>query len=110
MTIQSRPAKGDIRPITIDELDRLGINGENELFWDNRPIEIRHRWTRFEKTLAAVVSVCVILGGLGALASGIKDGAEFLCARQVTLLCPNAVAGNDAQVSVRSAPTPPVER
>lgn len=32
-----------VRPISIDELDRLGIDEENNLYWDGKPIVIRRR-------------------------------------------------------------------
>lgn len=82
-----------VEPISVDDLGRLGIDPENQLFWDGRKIEIRRRLdlTRTQKFLALVVTIFAILGGLGAFLSGLDDGASFLCARGVHLLgCPQA--------------------
>ena len=80
-----------VQPIHIEDLERLGINAENELFWDDKRIEIRRplilTWS--QKLLAIIVTVFAVLGGFGALVSGVKDGAEFLCARDIHWLsCP----------------------
>jgi hypothetical protein len=75
----------------VDDLNKLGINDRNELFWDGRRVEIRQRLTlsNAQKFAAALVTVCALLGGLGGFLSGINDGAQFLCARGVHLLgCP----------------------
>jgi hypothetical protein len=81
----------DVHPIAVEDFERLGINAANELFWDGRRIEIRRplilTWP--QKIAAGIVTVFAILGGLGALVSGVKDGAEFLCARDIQWLsCP----------------------
>ena len=112
MTVDIRASQSDVRPITIDELDRLGINCNHELFWDGKPIEIRRHFvlTRLQKIAASIVSICAILGGLGALASGIKDGSEFLCARQATWVsCPSAAAVAASHPSLPPAVTPSPE-
>jgi hypothetical protein len=80
-----------VHPIGIEDLERLGINAGNELFWDDKRIEIRRplilTWS--QKLLAIIVTVFAVLGGFGALVSGVKDGAEFLCARDIHWLsCP----------------------
>jgi len=80
-----------VERITANDLNRLGINSENQLFWDGRRIEIRRRLdlTRLEKTVAAVVTVAAVLGGVGAFLSGLNDGSAYLCERGVHLLgCP----------------------
>lgn len=82
-----------VEPISVGDLGRLGIDPENQLFWDGRKIEIRRRLdlTRTQKFLALLVTIFAILGGLGAFLSGLDDGASFLCARGVHLLgCPLA--------------------
>jgi hypothetical protein len=85
------PWPDGVHPIGIEDLERIGINADNELFWDGRRIEIRRplilTWP--QKLLAIVVTVFAVLGGLGALVSGVKDGAEYLCAREIHWLsCP----------------------
>lgn len=82
-----------VHPIGIEDLQRIGINAANELFWDGKRIEIRRPLILSlpQKILAAVVSLCAILGGLGALMSGVKDGAEYLCPRNIHWLgCPSS--------------------
>jgi homospermidine synthase len=71
-------------------MDRLGINDRNELFWDGQRVEVRRRLvlTRVQQAVALAVSAAAVAGGLGAAASGAKDGAEFLCARGRGWACP----------------------
>ena len=77
--------------IRIGDLKRLGIDSRHRLFWDGRRVEVRQRldltgWQRFGAILIAVFAV---LGGIGALLSGLNDGSAFLCARNLHWLsCP----------------------
>jgi len=80
-----------IERIRVEDLGRLGIDDENQLFWDGKRVEVRRRLdlTRLEKTVAAVVTVAAVLGGVGAFLSGLNDGSAYLCERGVHLLgCP----------------------
>ena len=84
-----------MHPISIEDLERIGINADNELFWDGKRVEIRRplilTWP--QKFAAFMVTVFAVLGGFGALVSGVKDGAEYLCARVLDWLgCPPAAA------------------
>jgi hypothetical protein len=75
----------------VDDLNKLGINAQNELFWDGKRVEIRQRLrlSNTQKLAAALVTVFALLGGLGGFLSGLNDGSQFLCARGVHLLgCP----------------------
>ena len=104
-TPSGRPRPEGVQPIHIEDLERLGINADNELFWDDRRIEIRRplilTWP--QKLLAVLVTVFAVLGGFGALVSGVKDGAEYLCARDIHWLsCP----APDAPAKPPGATTP----
>lgn len=81
----------DVKPIDVEDVGRLGLNRENELFWDGKAVEIRRPLvlTRAQKVLAVVVSICAILGGLGGFVTGLQNASLFLCARgQAFLSCP----------------------
>ena len=85
------PRPDGVHPIGIEDLERLGIDADNQLFWDDKRVEIRRplMLTWPQKLLAVIVTVFAVLGGFGALVSGVKDGAEFLCARDIHWLsCP----------------------
>ncbi len=84
-----------VHPIGIEDLGRLGINVNDELFWDGRRVEIRRALvlTRLQKILAVIVSLCAVLGGLGGFVTGINNASVFLCARNVDWLgCPPPVS------------------
>jgi hypothetical protein len=74
-----------VRPILVPDLKRLGINEQNELFWDGRHVEIRRSLTltRFQKFITIIVTA------LGGFVTGFNNASVFLCARHVTFLtCP----------------------
>lgn len=80
-----------VEPISLEDLARLGINPQHELFWDGRHVEIRRRFTftGFQKFIAFVVTICAILGGLGGFVTGFNNASVFLCARHISYLtCP----------------------
>ena len=83
----------DVEPISLEDLGRLGINRQQELFWDGQRVEVRRRiiLTGFQKSVAFIVSVCAILGALGGFVTGLNNASVFLCARAITILsCPVA--------------------
>ena len=80
-----------VDPIGLDDLNRLGIDAENQLYWDGHRIEIRRLFvlTRLQKWFAAGVTIVGLLAGLATIATGINNASVFLCARHVTVLtCP----------------------
>jgi hypothetical protein len=80
-----------VQQIGIEDLRRLGIDGEDQLYWDGRRIEIRKSLalTRFQKFLAVLATVFAVLGGLGGFITGFNNASIFLCARNISLLsCP----------------------
>jgi hypothetical protein len=82
----------EVERISLEDLGRLGINAQQELFWDGRRVEIRRRltFTGFQKFVAFVVTICAVLGGLGGFVTGFNNASIFLCARHVTYLsCPS---------------------
>lgn len=81
----------DVAPIGIEDLDKLGLNARNQLFWDGKRIEVRNRLdlTQFQKTFAIVVSVFAVLGAIGGFVTGLNNASVFLCARNIHWLsCP----------------------
>ncbi len=77
--------------IGVDDLRRLGIDHRDQLFWDGRRIEVRRPLvlTGFQKTVATIVTLCAILGGVGGFVSGLNNAALFFCARNIHWLsCP----------------------
>jgi hypothetical protein len=86
----------DVQPISADDLERLGIDSRDRLFWDGRRVEVRRRLdlTRWQKLAAVLVTVFAVLGGIGGFLSGFTDAAGILCARGVHVLsCPLGAAG-----------------
>jgi hypothetical protein len=81
----------DVTPIGVEDLDRLGLNGQNQLFWNGRRVEVRNRLnlTWLEKSVAIIVSICAVLGALGGFVTGFNNASVFLCVRDIHWLsCP----------------------
>ena len=80
-----------VEPIGLEDLNRIGIDSEHQLYWDGHRIEIRRFLvlTRFQKWFAAVATIVGLLAGLATIATGFNNAAIFLCARHITYLtCP----------------------
>lgn len=87
-----------VKKITVTDLARLGIDAEQQLFWDGKPVEIRRMLslTRFQKIVTTIVSICAILGGLGGAITGFNNLTVFLCARGIDRLsCPHTTPINN---------------
>lgn len=84
-----------VTPIGVEDLDRLGLDTANQLFWDGKRIEVRNRLdlTRLQKIFAVVVSVFAVLGAVGGFVTGLNNASVFLCARGIHWLsCPSTHA------------------
>ena len=81
-----------VEPLSIADLNRLGIDLERQLYWDGRRVEIRRFLvlTRFQKWFASVVALVGLCAGLATIATGVNNASIFLCARHITVLsCPS---------------------
>ncbi|HVY17425.1 MAG TPA: hypothetical protein VHB27_19540 [Rhodopila sp.] len=80
-----------VEPVGVEDLNRLGIDSRNQLYWDGQRIEIRRvlELTRLQKWFAAMAAVVGLLAGLSTIATGLNNASVFLCARQIAVLgCP----------------------
>lgn len=91
MSTPSQKWHPDVSPISVEDLDRLGINAKHQLFWDGHRVETRQSLslTGFQKIFTGVVTLCAVLGAIGGFVSGVNNASIFLCARNVHwLTCP----------------------
>ena len=75
----------------MEDLNRLGIDDNHQLYWDGHRIEIRRAivLTRFQTWVTSVVTIVGLLAGFATIATGVNNASVFLCARHITLLgCP----------------------
>jgi hypothetical protein len=69
-----------VREIGRDELNCLGIDRHGNLYWDGKPIEVRHFWlTRWQKVGAVIIAVSVLIGAIGAAAQGWVAYEDWAC-------------------------------
>jgi hypothetical protein len=56
----------------------LGIDKQNRLYWDGKPIEIQRRlkFSRLQIAGAVIVGLATLIGGVG---TGINEGFDFGC-------------------------------
>lgn len=73
-----------VRGINQDELDLLGLNDGNELFWNGRRVVTKLRLTVPQQLIA----VLAVLASLATIATGAQNGAVFLCGRGFVWACP----------------------
>ena len=84
-----------VEQVGLEDLGRLGINQDDQLFWDGRRIEVRRslNLTLFQKIITGIVTFFAVLGGVGGFVTGFNNASIFLCARDVRWLsCPPAPA------------------
>ena len=92
MTDEPRsPWRPGIEPISLDDLNRIGIDSDHQLYWDGYPIEVRRSLalTGFQKKIAVIATIVGLFAGLATIATGYNNASIFLCARHITILsCP----------------------
>ncbi|MDP2002904.1 MAG: hypothetical protein Q8J86_08230 [Desulfurivibrionaceae bacterium] len=62
----------NIKTITLDQLDRLGIDETNKLYWDGKPLVTEERIV-----LARWVNIAVIVGAVAALITAVVEALKF---------------------------------
>jgi len=78
---------GDVEPLFIEDMQKLGRNNKNELFWDGKPIVTRNQYvfTNYQRALA----ILAIIASLATILTGLNNAAVFMCGRGVNWLgCP----------------------
>ncbi|MDT8333215.1 hypothetical protein RQ831_19360 [Roseomonas gilardii] len=74
-----------VRPIDVGELDLLGIDSSNKLYWDGKEINYKLRLNWWQNIIAGLAAIA----SLATIASGVQNASLFLCARNVSWLgCP----------------------
>jgi hypothetical protein len=98
-----------VEQVGLEDLGRLGINQDDQLFWDGRRIEVRRslNLTLFQKVVTGIVTFFAVLGGVGGFVTGLNSASIFLCARDVHWLsCPVQAATSQAAASLPSSSAP----
>jgi hypothetical protein len=74
-----------VTPISVETVDRLGVNEAGELFWNGRLVQVRRPLllSPLQRLGAAIVVAASVAGGLGGLAQGITATVDFGCARGI---------------------------
>jgi hypothetical protein len=71
--------KEKVKDLSFDDLGRLGVGPGHRLYWDGVPLQTEQRLAKFERVLAVIALVAVIIGGLGTLAQGVEASHTFGC-------------------------------
>jgi len=92
MTDGSRPQwRRGIESISLDDLNRIGIDPEHQLYWDGNPIEVRRSIVlmRLQKRIAVIATIVGLFAGIATIATGTNNASIFLWARHISWLsCP----------------------
>jgi hypothetical protein len=69
-----------VREIAMEEQDCLGIDRYGNLYWDGRPIEVRHiLLTRRQAVWAVIIAISALIGAIGAATQGLVAYADWAC-------------------------------
>ena len=95
-----------VKGISLDGGALFGIDDENQIYWDGKPIEMRRPLvlTLWQKIWAAIVGVAIVVGGLG---QGIPAAFDFGC-RQHWWSCSPRVEHAEPAGSPQFAPAPQI--
>jgi hypothetical protein len=77
----------DVEPLVLEEIEKLGRNPKNELFWDGKRLITRSQYvfTWFQTFLAILAAIA----SLATIATGLNNASIFLCGCGYTWLgCP----------------------
>lgn len=69
----------NIKPIGVGDLRRLGIDGDNQLYWDGKRVEARR--TLVLTIPQKIIAALAILASLATIATGLNNLSVFLCGR-----------------------------
>jgi hypothetical protein len=56
-----------VRTISIDELDYLGLDAQNRLYWDGKAVSTALRLTTWQTVAAAIAAGAALMSGLNGL-------------------------------------------
>ncbi|MFT8246755.1 hypothetical protein [Roseomonas sp. BN140053] len=76
-----------VRPIDVAEFHRLGIDGENKLYWSGKEMNYKLKLNWWQNAVAGLA----IMASLATIASGVQTASLYLCARGTS-------AGSDARL------------
>lgn len=76
----------EVRPISVEGMGLMGVDGQGMLYWDGKPVEVRRRLdlSRGERWFAVAVGFFTILGGAGAVAQGWAAAHQWSCQIEAT--------------------------
>jgi hypothetical protein len=74
-----RPLPNGVRSISIDELDRLGVDNDGRLYWEDKPVEVSRKLTRWQTLGAFVVGLFIVLGAIGTIAQAWAVYHDWAC-------------------------------
>jgi hypothetical protein len=79
----------DVEPIVVEDIEKLGRNLKNELFWDGKRLITRSQYLfTWPQALLAFLAA---IASLATIATGLNNASIFMCGRGVTWLgCPVA--------------------
>jgi hypothetical protein len=78
----------DVEPMVLQDLNRLGTDSRNQLFWDGKLVRTRLTLT-FPQTVIAILAA---IASLATIFTELNNASIYLCGRGVTLLgCPAPV-------------------
>ena len=70
-----------IRGITVEEVNALGVDANDRLYWHGKEIEFRRRLdlTWWQNLVALVVAVATVIAAIGAVAEGFAVYNDWAC-------------------------------
>jgi hypothetical protein len=70
-----------VEPISFENIGRLGVGRDSQLYWDGKPVQLRRRLvlSRWQKIGTLVVGTAAVIGALGSFAQGWSAYHEWAC-------------------------------
>jgi hypothetical protein len=69
-----------VREIGMEETDCLGVDRRGNLYWDGKPVEVRHFWlTRWQRVGAVIVTLSALIVAIAAVTQAWVAYEDWAC-------------------------------
>lgn len=81
--------KVDIQGFDINDFDKFGVDGDNNLYWDRKRLKTELRLSLWQKVGAIAVTVSAILASIASIVSSVASLTQKQATHEIQLTMPD---------------------